>query len=83
MGFGYGVASMRWRAACRKGAGWQWAHRQAGAPCPTALDHPSGCLLARRWDRSCTASDIWAGRGLKPVQIEMRGRFKYCVLRIR
>ncbi|EFN59520.1 hypothetical protein CHLNCDRAFT_56794 [Chlorella variabilis] len=35
-----------------------------------------------RWERSCSASDAWAGRNLRGVQIDMWGRFKYCVLRV-
>ena len=39
--------------------------------------------LLRRWDRSRTAEDAWAGRHLQAARIDMRGRFKFCVLRVR
>lgn len=35
-----------------------------------------------RWDRSRTAEDAWAGRHLQAARIDMRGRFKFCVLRV-
>jgi hypothetical protein len=36
-----------------------------------------------RWESGATSGDAWAGRALKGVLIDMRGRFKYCVLRVR
>ncbi|KAL4853598.1 hypothetical protein ACK3TF_005430 [Chlorella vulgaris] len=35
-----------------------------------------------RWESGATSGDAWAGRALKGVLIDMRGRFKYCVLRV-
>ena len=49
-----------------------------------ALAHvPPPAAVPCSWERSCTASDAWAGRHLRGVQIDMWGRFKYCVLRVR
>lgn len=36
-----------------------------------------------RWQRGATAGEAWAGRGLRGVAIDMWGRFRYCVLRVR
>lgn len=36
-----------------------------------------------RWERTRSAGGGWAGASLQAVRIDMYGRFKYCVLRVR